>query len=733
MLLAIPGLALLAVLAARGAAQELTGSATNGATEPRVLAHGSALFDRVLHDVDSNGVLWARGASWKASFDSAGFTYLPALGAGARSAPLAFRRPALRVGAREVLLESCALATREGDRVILDRGALREIYELRPESVEQRFEITTQLAGDVELELALDTMLADDARTAGLCFADACGGVDYGDAFLVRGGAKLPLATEHRGGVLRWRISAADRDDGPVVIDPLLTTRAVAAPNALLSPDIAFDLTNEVYLCVYELVFDELDHDVLCVMLDAGGNPIPGSAEGIDITSRFASSPKVANLNSADRFLVVSSIYDPLNSNRPMIFGRARDAGGNRFLHPENLLSDPSLAGENYIPDVGADPSTEPGHQDFLVVWANSLSGTQAAIQGRVVMASGFPRSSLVLPIQAANFQRNWNVAISNSNGNGLVSQPMWLVVYTRSTPATGSDVYLHRVLPDGTVQPEMIVDAGPQDDRSPQVSSPAELAPGETGYLVAYERPLAVAGVMVRVRSGGQTVFQYQDFEQQFSAGRYTPRVESDGQRFVLTASRVNPNSTLPDYTRAFTFLYENFRLVLHDVATLPGVVTEPRIVAQRSSGGLGSSYGIAFLQLVNGWRQPAFALYAGQMPGPSVEMLATACDGLHLNATGSTGLGNAVRFELLGLGADLPALVLGGANVFPLPFCGTCALGLRLDLPTFAFVGSPTLLLSVPRDTWLLGETFAVQGFGIGAGTCGLRFSETAKLTVR
>jgi hypothetical protein len=728
MLFALPGLALLALLAGRAEAQTST-----DATPPLAPASTVALFDHVLHDVDTNGVLWARGITWKAAFDSAGCTYLPALGAGAPRSPLAFRRPALRVGGREVPLDPCALVTRDGDRVILDRGALREIYELDLERVEQRFEITTALTGDVELELALESALADDAATAGLCFLGEHGGVEYGEAFLVRRGEKLPLATEHRQGLLRWRIPAAQRGAGPLVIDPLISTRTLAAPNSITEPDVAYDATNDVYLCAYELVFDELDHDVLCVMVDAEGNPIPGSAEGIDITTRFAAHPRVANLDAADRFLVVSSIYDPLNGNRSMIFSRARDAGGSRHLHPEVLLSDPSLPGENFIPDVGADPSTGPGTQDFFVVWANSLSGTAAAIQGRLVMANGFPRASFVLPIQAANGQRNWNVAVSKSNGNGLVSHPMWIVVYTRSSPGTGSDVFHRRVLPDGTVESELVVDGTANDDRAPQVTAPAEVAVGQTGYLVAYERPLAVAGCFLRVRSGGSTLYQYYDFERSFSAGRYTPRVACDGQRFVLSASRVNPGSTLPDYTRVLTLFYDGVQLVHHDTATLPGVVTEPRIVALQNSGGLGSAYGIAFLQLVSGLRQVAFARYAGTTPGATIEMLATACDGLQMSATGSTGLGNAVSFELHGLGADLPALVLGGANVFPFPICGSCALGLRLDLPTFAFVGSGSLTLNVPREVWLIGESFAVQGFGIGAGACGLRFSETAKLTVR
>ncbi|MBL8896043.1 MAG: hypothetical protein JNM84_00365 [Planctomycetes bacterium] len=728
MLFALPGLALLALLAGRAEAQTST-----DATPPLAPASTVALFDHVLHDIDTSGVIWARGATWKASFDSAGFTYLPALGAGAPRSPLAFRRPSLRVGEREVALDPCAIATREGDRVILDRGPLREIYELRVESVEQRFEITTELAGDVELTIALESALEDDASREGLCFAGPCGGVDYGDAFLVRDGAKLPLTTEHRAGELRWRIAANERTSDPLVIDPLISTRSIAAPNAITSPDVAYDATNDVYLCVYELEFDEFDHDVLCVMVDAEGDPISGSAEGIDITSRFAAHPRVANLNLVDRFLVVSAIYDPIHANRSMIYGRMRDAGGARALHQEVHFSDPSLPGENFIPDIGADPGTGSGPHHFLVVWGNAVGGNLASIHGRLVDGTGFPHSTQVLPIQPANGARNWNVAVSSSNGNGLVSNPRWMVAYTRANPQSGTDIHAHHVLPDGTIGPELPIDTSRNENRAPYVSSPAEVRPGETGYLVAYERTLATMGALVRTRSTNGPLFQYYFLDQQFSAGRYTPRVDSDGQRFVVTSSLVNPGSTLPDYTRAITLLFDGSQLVRQDFATLPGVVTEPQIIAQSSSGGLGSAYGIAFLHLANGFRQPAFSRHEGRVPGPTIERVATACDGLQMSATGSTGLGNEVRFELQGLGADLPALVLGGANVFPLPICGTCALGLRLDLPTFAFVGSATLALPVPREAWLLGETFAVQGFGLGSGTCGLRFSETAKLTVR
>ncbi|MBL8897564.1 MAG: hypothetical protein JNM84_08050 [Planctomycetes bacterium] len=695
---------------------------------------GAWPFAGVLHDLGPDGTHWVRGATYKASFDAEGFAYVPALPGAPRNFPLRFRLAAVHAGGVALSIDPNAAPMRDGDRIVYDRGSVSEVYDLRTREVEQTFVVDAAIAGDVEIELAIESELVEDAGESGVQFVGPHGGVAYGEAFVLRDERKLSIPTTCNGRSIKLHVPAALRGAGALVVDPVLSTQAAATPASAVEPDVAYDVSNDCYLYVWEEAFSELDHDAFSVMYDAAGNLVPGSGAAIDATSTAVAHPRVANLNIANRFLVVFSAPDALNAQRQMIYGRVRDAGGSTALGPWFQISEPRLAGDNFSPEVGADPGTEPGDHDWLVVWANSLGSTQAGIQGRLVRSDGQHRSSQVLTIQPDGGARNWYVQVSRSNGNGEVAHPQWLVVYGRSSPTSGGNVYLRRVALDGTVDPELIIDASLNDDRFPQVSSPLNLGNGTTSFMIVYERPLAAMGVVARIGGGGQISAQFFNLEQLFQIGRYTPRVETDGIRYIATASRVNPFSSLADYTKVQTFEYSGSSLRLHDTGIVPGVVREPQLASRYNSGGRPGVIGIAHTQLVGFATQPALTLYAARATGPMFEALPTGC-GLGIDVAGTSALGDEFQLTLSGFGSDLPCFAFGMPSVIPLPLCSGCSFGLRLDLPIATFIGSPSITMEVPPTLELVDVSFGMQGFSIGAGSClgGLTFSDTLRITVR
>ncbi|MBL8749774.1 MAG: hypothetical protein JNK78_11485, partial [Planctomycetes bacterium] len=436
-------------------------------------------LDRVVHDEPGDGRLWACGTDWKASFGRDGFTFVPRLPEAPRNMPMCFRVAHVAVGGHALAIDRDVAPRRDGDRVTFARGPLREIYDLSLACVEQSFVIDTTMPGDVVVDLDVATELREDAQRPGLQFASEFGEVRYGDAFVVRDGAKTAIATEWNGAVLRLRVPESLRGEGPVVIDPILSTQTVGSTGTYVRVDAAYDVTNDRHMIVFESVWTITDHDIWTMMFDGAGNPISGSMLAVDFTTTNWVYPRTANLNDADRFLVAATVDDP-TYGRQMIWSRTRDAMGATAMGAPQLLSDPNLFGDNQAAEVGADPATGPGNHDWLVVWTNRTSPT-SRIQGRLVRGTGQPRWSSVLPIQPGNDTVD-GVQVSRSNGNGFVPHPMWCVVYTRQV-GVERHVVGRTVDPNGVVGSEVPLDTSSNTNSDPKVSSPIADGP-KTRFL---------------------------------------------------------------------------------------------------------------------------------------------------------------------------------------------------------------------------------------------------------
>jgi hypothetical protein len=112
---------------------------------------GLGLPREVVFDV-VDGTVWADGSNYKASFAADGFTYVPFFGSdAARNYPIVFSLQAAAVGAAAAL--GAAAPQLRGNTVTIERGALRERYDVHSGHVEQKFEIATPFRGDLTLTL----------------------------------------------------------------------------------------------------------------------------------------------------------------------------------------------------------------------------------------------------------------------------------------------------------------------------------------------------------------------------------------------------------------------------------------------------------------------------------------------------------------------------------------------------------------------------------------------------
>src|SRR5690349_2796799 len=160
-------------------------AAPNAASPAQVLH--DTLRTRVLIDRPGDGAIWARGLHYKASFSAEGFTYIPQPSTGAQQAsPVRMSVQSVSIAGVPVTFDPAVAPAADGSRIIFNRGPFKEIYELRPESIEQLFEITDEALrperGDLAVQLRVQTSLPMRDSDAAIVLGDSPGLVRYGHA-----------------------------------------------------------------------------------------------------------------------------------------------------------------------------------------------------------------------------------------------------------------------------------------------------------------------------------------------------------------------------------------------------------------------------------------------------------------------------------------------------------------------------------------------------------------------
>lgn len=725
----LPALLLGSPLAAQGAIEHQLPPSSPLAAQLASATHPA--FARVLHDDPGSGTLWSLGADWKAAFSASGFTYYPYLGPESpRSYAVQFRLVGAHVDGKPLALAHDAEPRREGDRVTYRRGALREIYDMTPRHVEQTLVVDTDQPGDVIVELQVVSDLPEDAERPGLQFGNELGAVSYGDAFLVRDQRKLAIDSLWTGQTIRLHVPAAARGPGPVVIDPIIATSqaTLVGPRPLNNPDISYDASTESYLVVWESLHAVGDAEIYCEMFDVLGFPVPGSTAVIDISTSSYEVPRVANDNSTDRFLIVMEMTDPgRHLGRTQIVGRTREAGGRRTVSPEFLISDPSRGGNNEFPDVGGDSGTTAGGLGYPVVWTN---GSSAMIE--VVRDSGIPMG-LSRPLSNGTGRRLRAPRISSSNGRHNLRLPAWCVV-TYALDGTNGDgnIYGYVLDDNGTIGSQIQLETGPEHDQFCEVSAPMPAIGGQSSwFMVTHSRDNAAAAqaMVVSYATSGGTVLGRTNLSQAFGFGIYNVVPETDGTRFITTASITGGGIGVA----TLAFDGTNFRS--HEpLRPLPGAPNRPAVASAYAGSGSTTQCAVAFLDFTYRPVRLSVSSYYAMGRGTMTE-LTTGCGNLTINYSGLNALGQVMSFDIGGQGQDYPGFLLGAAASSPQRICGNCSLGLRSDMPLVSWMGTTGFAFAIPANIYLVGAEIGVQGLVVGQGPClgGVTLSNTWAFTIR
>jgi hypothetical protein len=445
-------------------------------------------------------------------------------------------------GGEALDVRDAAGATLDGRTVRIDHGAFVEEYELTADALEQRYVCEAlPSAGDLVLRLEVESELAGSDQGLALRFANQHGRVDYGEAFALDAtGARVPLDSRLVDGAIELRVPASFADEAalPLVIDPLVTFYTVGgSSHQELYPDVAYDVTTDRWCFTWTDVWSATDHDVFA-RLSTGSFQLLGTLT-IDFTSESWTTPKVANNNGHDVFLIACAV-DPSWSTHWSIHGR--------MVIPSNASTgapfqiSPADATDRYWPDIGGDPYPGVGSSYFCVVWQRVVSGTNVDIEAQLVR----PDSTLngaVIPLENGS---GWHEHpyISNSNGIDVGDATVaWTVTWQYRYSPSDHDIYAAQIYWTGAVtQPMFPVQTSSWDETEPMASmllnSTSNGAPRQ--YLITWERDYGTDHDVFASVMQTSTVITHVNLVGGFDSSVWyydqrIPTVDCDGTKFMV------------------------------------------------------------------------------------------------------------------------------------------------------------------------------------------------------
>lgn len=595
-------------------------------------------LDRLHWTTTQQGEHWVLGPTYKAGFGPDGAVYVPFLGSAApRNFPLALSLAAATVDGQAIELEPISGAVRDGDRVVIDRGVIDEVYEIGLESIEQTFVVAERpaAAGDLRLYVRLESELERSATSTGSRFANDLGGVDYSDAFVREAdGDRVPLATRATEGGVEIVVAAEYLATAsfPLVVDPVISTFAVDTITAdHVESDVAHDESTGRWLVVYERAFSATDGDIEVQLRNDSGTGV--AVQYIDATTQNFRTPHAANQSLANQFLCVMQVTGYPGVPGSTIIGvtvnAINGAQGSQFV-----ISTTDQPGDKILPDVGGDPYTG-GAAYYCVVWRRNFSATDYDIHARLVQTDGaLVGTGTILIDNSAGSKDSWP-SISKSNGT-QGSSAAWTIAWHREISATNVDIHAARINYAGTIlNPSAPVITTSGEEAYPRVTSPLDDGRVLLAYSVDfgdhdiwYALLTGTTGVANGSLSGlesGTTLFQDQI--------EYS--VDSDGQRFVVAYAEQFGTSTTDYDIYASTFAPSGASLVCleaHQTLDFSSAQSLRTDVCAKHSGGQLNTRRcyVSWDTLVGTGNHDLYgALYDAQLNGFEVY-----CDGLNTGA---------------------------------------------------------------------------------------------------
>lgn len=683
-------------------------------------------------DQPGDGRVWAKGDDWKASFGADGVAFVPFLGASApRNVPLALQLVRVTSGANDVPFAAAGRVAPHGTaRVEIARGSVVEAYELRAGGIEQMFVFAdAPRDGALAVELAITSELHGEALADGSCrFRNELGGVDVGKATAIdAAGRAAPCTLSFTPQRLRWTVPAAFVAEAtfPLTIDPLITTFGLlpAQVPPLLLPDVAFvGSWGGWYGAVIEEIFSATDHDVVILARDTAGNL--GDIEYVDFTGTSWIRPKVASHRTASQFLCVAQRAGSSSFGIAARLVGFSNLGGFPTLSPLSQIPVTTTIFESK-PDVGGDASivaTLPG--DYCITW--DAGGT---VYYRRIDTTG--TFGLVQTIPST--QPALNARIAKSCGSNLAPVQEWTIVYEQEVTANDHDIWGMRLSRTGVASAPFAIATGSSDDRDAEVSSMADVLPGQP-WLAVWERfvpggPFSVAHYDIRGRafSGGTPLAADQNLTtlllRTSSFDQTNPCVDSDGIRFAVgfaeraqAVADVEPLLATVHLDAADTIAVTSYAELLN---ASPSPDDHLQITAEHSGGASTTNYMAVWdVTLSSTFSSCVGATYRGHTDVPTwFNYALPGCGPMQIVADGLPALGQVFSFALVNA-QGIPVLVLG-TSVPPVPLCPACQLG--IDPTTAVLLVTTNYSLQVPANTALIAQQFAAQGLDfLAPGGC-------------
>ena len=448
---------------------------------------------------EPDGSLWVAGSDYKAHFDARGVEFVPFLGSSApRNFPVRFELVSVRAGAALLSFSAEGVPQRDGDRVRIDRGCVREVYDARAGSLEQSFVVEADCTDGLVLRLAVESELERASDAQGLLFSSERGGVRLSAAFAIDSeGTRVEVPLRWTDGALLLEVPRGLR--GPVTVDPVLATWSTDTTTFDdLAPDLAWSDAGHLQCVVWERIFSALDHDVYYRFLDMNGVPT-GPAGYIDSSSNNVTHPRVAHNAYIGNFLCVAA-SGGVGGAPVTVIGRTISAAGTLGT---TFTIDASAGADHDRPVVGGDSTTLPP-TFYFVAYEDTQTSGHHRIMGRLVYNNGTlpgPGPMIVADLPNNNCRMP---EISKTDGGPPAGTQAWTIVWMTEMGFLSYDVSGAQISWDGNlVLTPYVITQGAATDFYPHVSSLTDAAPRR--YLVSFVRPNTGNGadVMARLMEG--------------------------------------------------------------------------------------------------------------------------------------------------------------------------------------------------------------------------------------
>ena len=337
---------------------------------------------------DGQGGFRAVALAYKASLSASGVEFTPMLGELApHNLPLQLVTRSVQRGGTLLHRAVPVMPSMHELRVVYQRGACTETYDVTPRGLKQSFVFDAPVGGDGDLVVRCDwtSELAPTQRGAGAVdfVWPEIGGVRVDSVVGIdAAGRRCDGEVRLAGGALEFVLPDAfvDAATFPLVLDPLIGSPfAVSVANTQQS-DVAYMpvAVSGESLFVFQSRASTVDYDVVAQRRNSAGSLVGGLVV-IDNSALVTRRPRVAGVAANGRWLVVwqsaTSIFGPYD-----IRCCAVDAGTGAVSAFVNITT---TAGNEYDPAVGGDRVTT--DDEAIVTWCTDTE----VLACQVTLAAG--------------------------------------------------------------------------------------------------------------------------------------------------------------------------------------------------------------------------------------------------------------------------------------------------------------------------------------------------------